>query len=37
LFVLAENGSPRAQQLLERIARGNANPDLQLQAINYMA
>jgi hypothetical protein len=37
LFVLAENGSPRAQQLLERIARGNANPDLQLEAINYMS
>jgi hypothetical protein len=37
LFVLAENGSPRAQQLLERIERGNANPDLQLQAIDYMS
>jgi hypothetical protein len=37
LFVLAENGSQRAQQLLERIARGNANPDLQLEAINYMS
>jgi nucleotide-binding universal stress UspA family protein len=37
LFVLAENGSPRAQQLLERIARGNANPDLQLEAIEYMS
>ncbi len=37
LFVLAENGSPRAQQLLERIARGNANPDLQLEAITYMS
>jgi len=37
LFVLAENGSPRSQQLLERIARGNANPDLQLEAINYMS
>ena len=37
LFVLAENASPRAQQLLERIARGNANPDLQLEAINYLS
>jgi len=37
LFVLAENGSPRAQQMLEHIARGNANPDLQLEAIKYMA
>ncbi|MGP8244238.1 MAG: HEAT repeat domain-containing protein [Bryobacteraceae bacterium] len=36
LFVLAENNSPRAQQLLERVARGNANPDLQVKAIRYI-
>jgi hypothetical protein len=36
LFVLAENNSPRAQQLLEKVARGNANPDLQVKAIKYI-
>jgi hypothetical protein len=36
LFVLAENNSPRAQQLLEKVARGNANPDLQVRAILYI-
>jgi tetratricopeptide (TPR) repeat protein len=37
LFVLAESGQPRAQQMLEQIARGNGNPDLQLAAISYMS
>ena len=38
LFALAENSSPKAQQLLEQIARGQAgNPDLQLQAISYLS
>jgi len=36
LFVLAENSSPRAQQLLEQVARGNANPNLQVKAITYI-
>ena len=30
IFVLAVNTSPAAQQLLEQIARGNGNPDLQI-------
>jgi hypothetical protein len=34
--VLADNKSPKAQSLLEQIARGGANPDLQVKAINYM-
>jgi hypothetical protein len=36
LFVLAENSSPKAQQMLEQVARGSGNPDLQLKAINYL-
>lgn len=36
LFVLAQNSSPRAQQLLEQVARGGGNPDLQLSAIRYI-
>jgi hypothetical protein len=36
LFVLAQNNSPKAQALVEQIARGGANPDLQLKAISYM-
>jgi len=36
LFVLAQNQSPKAQALVEQIARGGANPDLQLKAISYM-
>jgi len=36
LFVLAQNNSPKAQQLLEQVARGSANPDLQAQAIQYL-
>jgi HEAT repeat protein len=37
VFVLAESGSPKAQQLLAEIARGGGNPDLQLTAIRYMS
>jgi len=29
LFVLAQNGSPEAEQVLGKIARGQSNPDLQ--------
>lgn len=36
LFVIAQNNSPQAQQLLEQIARGG-NPDLQVRAIQYMS
>jgi hypothetical protein len=36
LFVLSTSNSPKAQALVEQIARGAGNPDLQLKAINYM-
>lgn len=37
IYVLALNNSPRAQQLLEQIARGNgSNPDMQMTAIQYL-
>jgi tetratricopeptide (TPR) repeat protein len=36
LFVLAQNSSPRAQRMLEQVARGSANPDLQLKAISFL-
>jgi hypothetical protein len=36
LFVLAQSGAPRAQELLQQIAKGGGNPDLQLKAIQYM-
>ncbi len=36
VYVLASNNAPEAQKLLEQIARGNSNPDLQLTAIRYM-
>ncbi len=36
LFVLAQSGTPRAQQVLTGIAKGNANPDLQRKAIQYL-
>jgi TolA-binding protein len=36
VFVLAQNQSPRAQALLEQIARGaTGNPDLQLRALSF--
>jgi HEAT repeats len=37
LFVLAQNGSPQAQEVLARIARGQGNPDLQRRAVEYLA
>ncbi len=37
LFVLAQNNSPKAQQMLEQVARGSGNPDLQVKAIGYLA
>jgi len=36
VYVLAVSSSPKAQQLVEQIARGGANPDLQVQAIQYL-
>ena len=36
LFVLAQSNSPKARDLLVTIAKGNANPDLQLRAIRYL-
>jgi TolA-binding protein len=36
LFVIAENNTPKAQQMLEQIARGG-NPDLQVRAIQFMS
>jgi len=37
MFVLAQNTSPRALQLLEQIARGKSgNPDMQLLAIRFL-
>ena len=36
LFVLSTSNSPKAQALVEQIARGAGNPDLQVKAINYM-
>ncbi|HUB77837.1 MAG TPA: hypothetical protein VMB03_03520 [Bryobacteraceae bacterium] len=36
LYVIAESGTPQAQQLLVQIARGG-NPDLQVRAIQYMS
>jgi tetratricopeptide (TPR) repeat protein len=36
VYVLAQSNSPKAQQLLEQVARGQgSNPDLQLAAIRY--
>ena len=36
LYVIAQNNTPKAQEMLERIARGG-NPDLQVRAIQYMS
>jgi tetratricopeptide (TPR) repeat protein len=36
VFVLAQSNSPKAQQMLEQVARGQGNPDLQLSAIRYL-
>jgi len=36
LFLLVEHGSPQSQDMLEKIARGNSNPDLQRDAIQYL-
>jgi hypothetical protein len=36
LYVIAQNNTPQAQQMLEKIARGG-NPDLQVRAIQFMS
>jgi HEAT repeat protein len=36
LFVIAQSGSPQAQTILVRIAKGNSNPELQRKAIEYL-
>ena len=36
LFVLAQNEDPRARAILLRYAKGEGNPDLQLDAIRYL-
>jgi len=36
LFVLSQNTSPQAHELMGRIARGQANPDLQMKALQYL-
>jgi hypothetical protein len=36
LFILAQSPSARAQALIGDIARGNANPDLQKEAVKYI-
>src|SRR5262245_55026910 len=36
LFVVAQNGSPQAQDLLGKIARGQSSPDLQRKAVEQL-
>jgi hypothetical protein len=36
LFVIAQSGSPQAQEILVRVAKGQSNPDLQRKAIEYL-
>ena len=36
LFVLAQNEDPAAHQALLNYAKGNGNPDLQVEAIRYL-
>lgn len=36
LFVLTQNGSPKARQLVVQIAKGASNPDLQMRAVHYL-
>ena len=37
LFVLSQSASPKAQALISAIAKGNANPAIQKDAIRYLA
>jgi HEAT repeat protein len=36
LFVLSQSKSARAREIISGVAKGNANPDLQLKAIRYI-
>ncbi len=36
LFVLSQSGSPRAREVVVKVARGGANPDLQLHAVRSL-
>ena len=36
LFVLSQSHSARAREIIAGVAKGNANPDLQLRAIRYI-
>lgn len=36
LFVLSQSRSPKAQEILARVARDNGNPDLQMKSIRYL-
>ena len=36
LFIVAQNGSPQAMEILARIAKGQSNPDLQRKAVEYL-
>jgi hypothetical protein len=36
LFVLAQSNSPRAREVLVNIAKGGANPDLQMKSVQYL-
>jgi tetratricopeptide (TPR) repeat protein len=36
LFVLSQSGSPKAREIIAGIAKGGANPDLQLRAVRYL-
>jgi hypothetical protein len=36
LFLLVQHGSPQSQDMLEKIARGNSNPELQRDAVQYL-
>jgi len=37
LFVLSQSGSDKAREVLANFARGEANPDLQLKSLEYLA
>jgi HEAT repeat protein len=36
LFILSQSGLPRSRELIANIAKGGANPDLQIAAIRYL-
>lgn len=36
LFLLVQSGSPQAQEMLAKIARGQSNPELQRKAVEYL-